>query len=37
MTTRHLKINHKSYYFYDGLINILNYQASNVKLDKKQH
>ena len=35
MTTKQLKINNKSYYFYNDLINILNFEANNLKIDKK--
>ena len=35
MTTRQLNIKNRSYYFYNDLINILNFEASNLKLDKK--
>ena len=36
MTTRQLNIKNRSYYFYNDLINILNFEASNLKLDKKK-
>ena len=35
MTTRQLNIKNKSYYFYNNLINVSNFEASNLKLDKK--
>ena len=35
MTARQLNIKNRSYYFYNDLINILNFEASNLKLDKK--
>ena len=35
MTTRQLNIKNRSYYIYNDLINILNFEASNLKLDKK--
>ena len=35
MTTRQLNIKNRSYYFYSDLINVLNFEASNLKLDKK--
>ena len=35
MTTRQLNIKDKTYYFYNDLINVLNSEASNLKLDKK--
>ena len=35
MTTRQLNLKNKSYYFYNDLISILNFEASNLKLDKK--
>ena len=35
MTTRQLNIKNRSYYFYNDLINILNFEASNLKLHKK--
>ena len=36
MTTRQLNIKNRSYYFYNDLINILNFEANNLKLDKKR-
>ena len=35
MTTKQLNIKNKTYYFYNDLINITNFEASNLKLDKK--
>ena len=35
MTTKQLNIKNRSYYFYNDLINVLNFEASNLKLDKK--
>ena len=35
MTTRQLNIKNRFYYFYNDLINILNFEAGNLKLDKK--
>ena len=35
MTTKQLNIKNRSYYFYNDLINVLNFKASNLKLDKK--
>ena len=35
MTTRQLNIKNRSWYFYIDLINILGFEASNLKLDKK--
>ena len=35
MTTRQLNIKDRTYYFYNDLINVLNFVASNLKLDKK--
>ena len=35
IATRQLNIKNRSYYFYNDLINILNFEASNLKLDKK--
>ena len=35
MTTRQLNIKNRTYYFYNDLINVLNFEASNLKLDKK--
>ena len=35
LTTTQLNIKNRTYYFYDDLINILNFEASNLKLDKK--
>ena len=35
MTTRELNIKNRTYYFYNDLINVLSFDASNLKLDKK--
>ena len=35
MTKRQLNIKDRTYYFYNDLINVLNVEASNLKLDKK--
>ena len=35
MTTKQLNIKNKTYYFYNDLINILGFEANNLKLDKK--
>ena len=35
MTTKQLNIKNRSYYFYNDLINVLNFEASNLKLEKK--
>ena len=35
MTTRQLNIKNRSYYFYNDLINIMNFEANDLKLDKK--
>ena len=35
MTTKQLNIKNRTYYFYNDLINVLNFEASNLKLDKK--
>ena len=35
MTTRQLNIKNRTYYLYTDLINVLNFEASNLKLDKK--
>ena len=35
MSTKQLNIINKTYYFYNDLINIINFEASNLKLDKK--
>ena len=35
ITTRQLNIKNRYYYFYNDLINILNFEANNLKLDKK--
>ena len=35
MTTKQLNIKHRTYYFYNDLNNLLDFEASNLKLDKK--
>ena len=35
MKTKQLNIKNRTYYFYNDLINVLNFEASNLKLDKK--
>ena len=35
MTTKQLNIKNRSYYFYNDLINVLNFESGNLKLDKK--
>ena len=35
MTTKQLNIKNRTYYFYNDLINILKFEANNLKLDKK--
>ena len=35
MTARQLDIKNKTYYFYNVLINVSNFEASNIKIDKK--
>ena len=35
MTTEQLNIKNRSYYFYNDLINVFNFEASNLKIDKK--
>ena len=35
MTTKQLDIKNRPYYFYNDLINVLNFEAYNLKLDKK--
>ena len=35
MTARQLNIKNRTYYFYNDLINIANFEANNLKLDKK--
>ena len=35
MTARQLNIKNRTYYFYTDLINALNFEASNLKIDKK--
>ena len=36
MATRQLNIKNRSYYFYNDLINILNFESNNLKLDKNE-
>ena len=35
MTTRQLNIKNRTYYYYNVLINVLKFEAGNLKLDKK--
>ena len=35
MTTKQLSIKDRSYYFYNDLINVLNFDECNLKLDKR--
>ena len=35
MTTRQLNIKNRTYNFYNDLINVINFETSNLKLDKK--
>ena len=35
MATKQLNIENRTYYFYNDLVNIVNFEASNLKLDKK--
>ena len=35
MTTKQLNIKNRSYYFYNDLINVLNFETNNLKLGKK--
>ena len=35
MTTKQLDIKNKTYYFYDDLINVPNFEPGNSKIDKK--
>ena len=35
MTTKQLDIKNRTYYFYNDLINVLNFEASNLKIDKE--
>ena len=35
MTTSQLNIKNRTYCFYNDLINVLDFEASNLKLDKK--
>ena len=36
MTTKQLDIKNKTYYFYNDLINVSNFEPGNLKLDKKK-
>ena len=36
MTTKELNIKNRTYYFYNDLINIINFAANNLRLDKKK-
>ena len=36
MTTRQLNIENRTYYFYNDLVNVINFEARNLKLDKKK-
>ena len=35
METKQLSIKNTSYYFYNDLINVLNFEPNNLKIDKK--
>ena len=35
MAVRQLNIKNKTYYIYNDLVNILNFESTNLKLDKK--
>ena len=35
MTTRQFNIKDRTYYFYNDLINVLNFETNNLKIDKK--
>ena len=35
MTTKQLDIKNRTYYFYNDLINLSNFQPGNLKIDKK--
>ena len=37
MTAKQLNIRNRTYYFYNDLINALNFEPINLKLDKKKH
>ena len=37
MATKQLNIKNRTYYFYNDLINALNFEPYNLKLDKKKH
>ena len=36
MTTKQLDIKNTTYHFYNDLINVLNFETNNLKLDKKK-
>ena len=36
MAVKQLNINNRTYYFYNDLINALNFESDNLKLDKKK-
>ena len=35
MTTKQLKIKNRTYYFYNNLVNVLTFEASTSRIDKK--
>ena len=37
MAVKQLNIKNRTYYFYNDLINALNFEPNNSKLDKKKH
>ena len=37
MTAKQLNIKNRTYWFYNDLINALNFEPINLKLDKKKH
>ena len=37
MTTKQLDVKNRTYYFYNDLINVSNFEAGNLKIDKKKH
>ena len=37
MAVKKLNIKNKTYYFYNDLINALNFESNNLKLDKEKH
>ena len=37
MAVKQLNIKNRTYYFYNDLINALNFEPNNLKLDKKKH